>query len=85
MIAKHPFEYLKMNNHTFNRESQELLFKRLYLEVNKVRCMKNLTFLTDKELLKKTNKLLKKLNLIPYTTEEIDEMISVSIQPICKN
>lgn len=85
MIATHPFEYLKMNKHTFNRESQELLFKRLYFEVNKVRCMKNVTFLTDKELLKKTNKLLKKLNLIPYTTEEIDEMTSVTIQPICKN
>lgn len=85
MIAKHPFEYLKMNKHIFNRESQELLFKRLYFEVNKVRFMKNVTFLTDKELLKKTNKLLKKLNLIPYTTEEIDEMTSVTIQPICKN
>lgn len=84
-MTTHPFEHLKMNNHTFNRESQELLFKRLYFEVNKVKCMKNVTFLTDKELLKKTNKLLKKLNLIPYTTEEIDKMISVTIQPICKN
>ena len=84
-MITHPFEYLKMNNHTFNRESQELLFKRLYFEVNKIRCMKNVAFLTDKELLKKTNKLLKKLNLIPYTTEEIDEMTSVTIQQICKN
>lgn len=63
-------------NHN-NRLTHESLLRKLAFEANKTHFKDTIDYLTDNELLVLINGFLHKLGLIPYTTKELNQTLSL--------
>lgn len=68
--------YTPKVNHN-NRFEHENLLRRLAKEYNKVPFKDNLNHLSDNQLLVFINNFLGKLNLVQYTTNELNQVLSL--------